>query len=69
MSAVCKLRPPPRSKIFHATMLVTRAEEWWVEAETVEDAQRLLASGYGHCAAPGECVHVELEQILEEDDG
>jgi hypothetical protein len=27
------------------TMLVTRAEEWSVEAETMKEAQALLASG------------------------
>ena len=46
-------------------MLVTRAEEWWVEAESVEDAQALLASGQGHHAAHGERVHVELERLDE----
>jgi len=45
-------------------MLVTRAEQWWVEAETAEQAQALLASGEGHHAALGECVYVELEGML-----
>jgi hypothetical protein len=67
--AARKLRPQPRSKIFHATMLVTRAEEWWVEAETVEEAQMLLASGQGHRAAPGECIQVELDEMFEEGGG
>jgi hypothetical protein len=66
MSAVRKLRPRPQPKIFHATMLVTRAEEWWVEAETVEEARALFASGQGHHHALGERVHVELEELLEE---
>jgi hypothetical protein len=56
-----------RLKTFHATMLVTRAEEWWVEAETAEQAQALLASGEGHHGSLGECVHVEVEAML--DDG
>ena len=55
----------PKLKTYHATMLVTRAEEWWVEAESVEDAQALLASGQGHHAAYGERVHVELERLDE----
>ncbi len=55
----------PKLKTYHATMLVTRAEEWWVEAESVEDAQALLASGQGHHAAHGERVHVELERLDE----
>jgi hypothetical protein len=70
MAAVArKLRPQPRSKIFHATMLVTRAEEWWVEAETIEEAHMLLAAGQGHRAALGERVHVELEGTVEESAG
>ena len=66
MAAVHKLRPRPRPRVFHATMLVTRAEEWWVEAETAEEARALFASGRGHHAALGERVHVELEELLEE---
>ena len=67
--AARELRPQPRSKIFRATMLVTRAEEWWVEAETIDQAQALLAAGEGHHAALGERVHVELEAMLEEHSG
>jgi hypothetical protein len=63
MSAARELRPKPEGKTFHATLLVTRAEEWWVEAETVEEARSLLASGQGYRAAPGERVHIELEDI------
>jgi hypothetical protein len=66
MSAVRKLKPRPQPKIFHATMLVTRAEEWWVEAETAEEARALFASGQGHHHALGERVHVELEELFEE---
>jgi hypothetical protein len=47
-------------------MLVTRAEEWWIEAETAEEARALFSSGRGHHAALGERVHVELEELLEE---
>jgi hypothetical protein len=66
MSAVRKLKPKPQPKVFHAAMLVTRAEEWWVEADTAEEARALLASGRGHHAALGERVHVELEELLED---
>lgn len=58
-----KFEPQPGRKTFHATMLVTRLEEWWVEAETAEEAQALLAAGNGHHAALGECVHVEVESV------
>ena len=66
MSAVRKLKLKPQPKVFHAAMLVTRAEEWWVEADTAEEARALLASGRGHYAALGERVHVELEELFED---
>ncbi len=66
MSVAHKLRPKPQLKTFHATMLVTRAEEWWVEAETLEEARALLASGQGHHDTLGERVYLELEGTLEE---
>jgi hypothetical protein len=66
MSAARKHPPGPELRNFYATLLVTRAEEWWIEAETAEEAQALLASGQGHHAALGERVHVELEEMLEE---
>ena len=47
-------------------MLVTRAEEWWVEAETAEEAHALFASGQGHHHALGERVHVEMEEMFED---
>jgi hypothetical protein len=67
MPAAQKLKPKPRSsrKTFHATMLVTRAEQWWVEADSLEEAQALLASGEGHHSALGECVSVELEGVFD----
>ncbi len=70
MTAARKLKPKPEPdtlgpKTFHATMLVTRAEEWWVEADSLEQAQALLAAGQGHRAAIGECVQVELEDMLD----
>jgi hypothetical protein len=66
MSVARKLQPKPLLKTFHATMLVTRAEAWWVEAETAEEARALLASGQGHRAALGERLCLELESMLEE---
>jgi len=59
-------RPQPRLKTFHARLIVTRAEEWWVEAHTPEEAQALLAAGEGHHAALGERLHVELEEMIED---
>lgn len=59
-----KLEQRPRLKTFHATMLVTRVEQWWVEAESAEEAQALLAAGQGHHGSAGERVHVELDAML-----
>jgi hypothetical protein len=47
-------------------MLVTRLEEWCVEAESPEEARELLAAGAGHRCAPGESVAVELEHLLDD---
>ena len=66
MSAVRKLRPRPQPKIFHATMLVTRAEEWCVEAESPEEARELLAAGLGHRCHLGERVQFEVENVEDE---
>ena len=49
-----------KKKTCHATMLVTRLEEWCVEAENAEEARALLASGQGHACHPGECIHVDV---------
>jgi len=62
-----QLRAAPQpARLFHARMLVTRAEEWCVEAETPEEARALLAAGAGHRCTPGESVQVELESLLDD---
>src|SRR3954469_4639607 len=58
-----KHRPAPALKTFHATMLVTRAEEWCVEAETAEEARELLAAGQGHRCHIGERLQFEVEGV------
>jgi hypothetical protein len=52
-------------KTFHATMHVTRVEEWCIEAETPEQARALLASGAGHRCTVGERLHVEVDNLLD----
>jgi len=52
-----------RLKTFYATMVVTRVEEWCVEAETPEQARALLAEGQGHRCQLGDCVNVALEAM------
>jgi hypothetical protein len=62
MSGVAK----KKLKTFHATMQVTRLEQWWVEAETPAEAKALLVTGTGHRCAPGECLHAELQDFGED---
>ncbi len=54
-----------KRRVFHASVLVTRLEEWFVEAENAEQARALIAAGDGHRAVSGERVHVEVERMLE----
>jgi hypothetical protein len=56
----------PRRRMYHATMLVTRAEEWCVEAETVEEARALLQAGEGHRCHLGDCLQMQLDQLHDE---
>ena len=65
--AALKQRPAPASspKMFHATMLVTRAEEWCVEAESAQEARELLAAGQGHRCHIGDRVQFEVERVEE----
>jgi hypothetical protein len=65
MSAARKLKVKPELRTYHASMLVTRAEDWWVEAESVEEARALLASGEGQRSAVGACVHLEIDGMLD----
>jgi hypothetical protein len=53
-----------KTQTYHATMLVTRTEEWCVEASSPEEAQALLEAGEGHRCSPGEICCVELSEIL-----
>lgn len=57
--------PASVPKMFHATMLVTRAEEWCVEAESAQEARELLAAGQGHRCHLGDCVQFEVERVEE----
>ena len=52
-----------RLKLFHATVVVTRVEEWCVEAQSAQEARELLASGNGHRCDLGDCLHVELDRL------
>jgi hypothetical protein len=52
-------------KTFHATVQVTRVEEWFVEADSEEAARALLENGSGHRLAAGECVNFEIHSVAE----
>jgi hypothetical protein len=65
-AAAHKRQQQPKLRTFHATMLVTRVEQWWIEAASAEEAQELFASGQGHRASLGERVHVELGMISDD---
>jgi hypothetical protein len=51
--------------MFHATVHVTRLEEWWVEAESPEQARDLMLSGQAHRSMVGDCLHATIEQLDE----
>ena len=61
--AVAALKLKPKLRTFHATVHVTRTEEWCVEAESAEEARQLLASGVGHRCHLGDCLYLEVERI------
>jgi hypothetical protein len=68
MAAAAMKRKPdfdaqPELKTYHATVVVTRAEEWCVEAESPEEARELLAQGLGHRCHLGERLQVEVEGV------
>jgi len=63
--AALKGKPEPELRTYHATMLVTRAEEWCVDAESPEEARELLAAGIGHRCHLGDRLQFEVENVEE----
>jgi hypothetical protein len=55
-----------KPRLFHAKMLVTRQEEWCVEAASADEARALLEAGAGHRCSAGDSVQVELDRLLDE---
>jgi hypothetical protein len=51
--------------MFHASVQVTRIEDWRVEADSEEEARTLLASGAGERCGIGDCVYVEVRTCSE----
>lgn len=64
---VVALKYESKLKMFYATVYVTRVEEWYVEAGRAEEARELLSSGGGHRNHIGDCMHVEIERVEDED--
>ena len=60
-----KRKSEPELKTYHATVMVTRAEEWCVEAGSPEEAEELLAAGLGHRCHLGERLQFEVEGVEE----
>jgi hypothetical protein len=50
-------------RLFHATIQVTRLEEWCVEATSAEEARALLESGAGHRCHLGDLLHFEVQRM------
>jgi hypothetical protein len=61
--AIAALKLKPKLKTFHATVHVTRVEEWCVEAETAEEARDLLAAGEGYRCQIDDCLSIEVERV------
>jgi len=53
-----------KTQTYHATMLVTRTEEWCVEAASPEDAKARLEKGEGHRFASGDIFCVEFGDLF-----
>jgi hypothetical protein len=53
-------------RLFHANMIVTRIEEWCVEAETAEQARELLTAGDGHRCHLGDRIHAEIQNVRDD---
>jgi hypothetical protein len=67
MSATKKRKAQTEPKVFHARMVVTRTEEWWVEAETFEKAEQLLEAGQGTPPRDRRGPARHFDEILVED--
>lgn len=52
-----------KTETYHATMMITRAEEWCVDATSPDEANALLAAGQGHRCHHGDAHHIELHEL------
>jgi hypothetical protein len=63
--AALKRKSETELKTYHASVMVTRMEEWCVEARSPEEARELLAAGLGHRCHLGERMQFEVEGVEE----
>jgi hypothetical protein len=63
--AARKRKSETELKTYHASVMVTRMEEWCVEARSPEEARELLAAGLGHRCHLGERMQFEVEGVEE----
>ena len=56
-------RANQKLRTFLATMVVTRVEEWCVDAASAEEAKALLDAGQGHRCSGGDALHVEVGEL------
>jgi hypothetical protein len=59
-------RPAGKRDTYHARVLVTRMEDWWVDACSADEAKALLQAGEGHRCSSGDLVWVELRDLRAE---
>ena len=48
---------------YHARVLVTRMEDWCVDAGSADEARALLQAGEGHRCSSGELIWIELNEL------
>ena len=63
MSAARKAKVTPPKQNIPRDDVVTRAEEWWIEAESLEEAEALLVAG-GPSGVTWRAYHAELDVVL-----
>ena len=59
------MAPNDHRRTYHATLHVTRVEEWFVEASSPEEAKNLLETGQGERGHIGELVQIEFGELRE----
>ena len=56
-----------KNDTYHARVLVTRIEDWCVDASSADEAKALLQAGEGHRCSSGDLICVELSELHADD--